>query len=168
MRSKLEFANRIHTKRGRNIAMRRFAVVFFILVGLTVWAPKEALSMDLTQFQWKNRLLFLFAEDTNDPFFENLQSQIMAQKAEVDDRDLIVFEVPAQGPARMNNSPLDRKEADSIRTHFAIPGNTFSLILVGKDGGIKLKSKDRVDLSDVFGLIDSMPMRQREMQQKNQ
>ena len=124
--------------------------------------------MDLTQFQWKNRLLFLFAEDTNDPFFENLQSQIMAQKAEVDDRDLIVFEVPAQGPARMNNSPLDRKEADSIRTHFAIPGNTFSLILVGKDGGIKLKSKDRVDLSDVFGLIDSMPMRQREMQQKNQ
>ena len=168
MRSKIEFANRIHTKRGRNIAMRRFAVVFLILIGLTVWTPEEALSMDLTQFQWKNRLLFLFAEDANDPFFKNLQSQIMAQKAEVDDRDLIVFEVPAQGPARMNNSPLDRKEADSIRTHFAIPSNTFSLILVGKDGGIKLKSKDRVDLSDVFGLIDSMPMRQREMQRKNQ
>lgn len=124
--------------------------------------------MDLTQFQWKNRLLFLFAEDANDPFFKNLQSQIMDQKAEVDDRDLIVFEVPAQGPARMNTSPLDRMEADSIRNHFDIPGNTFSLILVGKDGGIKLKREDRVGLSVVFGLIDSMPMRQREMQQKNQ
>jgi hypothetical protein len=168
MRSKLEFANRIHTKRGRNMAMRRAAVVFLILVSITVWTPKEALSMDLTKFQWKNRLLFLFAEDASDPFFKNLQGQIMAQKAEVDDRDLIVFEVPAQGPARMNNSPLDRKEADSIRTHFAIPSNTFNLILVGKDGGIKLKSEDRVDLSDVFGLIDSMPMRQREMQRKNQ
>jgi len=139
MRSKLEFANRIHSKRGRNIAMRIFAVVFFIFVGITVWTPKEALSMDLTQFQWKNRLLFLFAEDANDPFFKNLQSQIMAQKAEVDDRDLIVFEVPAKGPARMNASPLDRKEADSIRNHFAIPSNTFRLILVGKDGGIKLR-----------------------------
>jgi hypothetical protein len=124
--------------------------------------------MDLTQFQWKNRLLFLFAEDANDPFFKNLQNQIMAQKAEVDDRDLIIFELPVQGPARMGATPLDRKEADSIRTHFAIPSNTFSLILVGKDGGIKLKREDRVDLSDVFGLIDSMPMRQREMQQKNQ
>ena len=124
--------------------------------------------MDLTQFQWKNRLLFIFAEDDNHPLFKDLQSQIAAQKAEIDDRDLIVFEVPAHGPARMNTDPLDRKDADSIRNHFAIPSNTFSFILVGKDGGIKLKREDRVDLSDVFGLIDSMPMRQREMQQKNQ
>ena len=148
--------------------MRRFAVVFLILVGLTVWTHEEALSMDLTKFQWKNRLLFLFAEDANDPSFKNIQSQIMAQKAEVGDRDLIVFEVPAQGPARMNNSPLDRKEADSIRTHFAIPGNTFSLILVGKDGGIKLKCSDQVVLREILGLIDSMPMRQNEMRQKSQ
>ena len=123
--------------------------------------------MDLTQFQWKNRLLFLFAEDANDPFFKNLQSQIMAQKAEVDDRDLIIFELPAKGSTRMGTTPLDRQQADSIRAHFDIPGNTFSLILVGKDGGIKLKREDRVDLSDVFGLIDSMPMRQREMQRKS-
>ena len=148
--------------------MRRFAVVFLILLGLTVWTLEEALSMDLTKFQWKNRLLFLFAEDANDPLFKNLQSQIMAQKAEVDDRDLIVFEVPAQGPARMNNSPLDQKEADSIRSQFAVPSSAFSLILVGKDGGIKLKREDRVELSEVFGLIDSMPMRQNEMRQKSQ
>lgn len=148
--------------------MRRFAVVFLILVGLTVWTLEEALSMDLTKFQWKNRLLFLFAEDANDPLFKNLQSQIMAQKAEVDDRDLIVFELPAQGPARMNNGPLDQKEAGSIRSQFAVPSSAFSLILVGKDGGIKLKREDRVGLSEVFGLIDSMPMRQNEMRQKSQ
>jgi hypothetical protein len=168
MRSKLEFANRIHSKRGRNITVIKFAIIFLILVGLTVWTPRDSLSVDLTQFQWKNRLLFLFAEDANDPLFKNLQNQIMAQKAEVDDRDLIVFELPATGPARMGTTPLDRQQADSIRTHFEIPSNTFSLILVGKDGGIKLKREDRVDLSEVFGLIDSMPMRQREMQQKNQ
>jgi len=126
------------------------------------------LSMDLAQFQWKNRLLFIFAKDVNHPLFKELQSQIAAQKADVEDRDLIVFEVPAQGPARMNTNPLDRKEADSIRIHFAVPGDTFSLILIGKDGGIKLKRDDQVDLSEVFGLIDSMPMRQNEMRQKNQ
>jgi hypothetical protein len=38
--------------------------------------------------------------------------------------------------------------------------------LVGKDGGIKLKRGDQVDLREIFGLIDSMPMRQREMRQK--
>ena len=124
--------------------------------------------MDLTQFQWKNRLLLIFAQDGNHPLFQDLQSQILAQKAEVDDRDLIVFEVPAQGPARMNTNTLDRKEADSIRNHFAIPSDEYSLILVGKDGGIKLKRKDQVDLKEVFELIDSMPMRQNEMRQKKQ
>jgi hypothetical protein len=166
MRSKLEFANSIYSKRGGNIVMRRFAVIFLILIGLAVWAPKEALSMDLTQFQWKNRLLFIFAEKASDPSFKKLQNQIIAQNAEVDDRNLIVFEVPAQGPARMNTIPLDRKDADSIRNHFAISNDTFSLILVGKDGGIKLKRSDQIDLTEVFELIDSMPMRQREMRQK--
>jgi hypothetical protein len=124
--------------------------------------------MDLTHFQWKNRLLFIFAQDDSDPLFKDLKSQIVAQKAEVDDRDLIVFELPAQGPARMNTSPLDQKEADSIRNHFAVPSNAFCLILVGKDGGIKLKRSDQVDLREIFGLIDSMPMRQREMRQKSE
>ena len=148
--------------------MKGFAATYLIMVALIICATGETLSMDLTQFQWKNRMLFILAQDGNHPLFKDLQSQVVAQKAEVDDRDLIVFEVPAQGPARMNDSTLDRKEADSIRNHFAITGDEFSLILVGKDGGIKLKRMDQVDLREVFKLIDSMPMRQNEMRQKKQ
>ena len=122
--------------------------------------------MDLTQFQWKNRLLFLFAPDGNNPFFKNLQSGIMAQKSEVEDRDLVVFEVLARDPSRMNTAPIDRQVADSIRDRFAIPQNTFSLILVGKNGNIKLNRQDQTHLADVFALIDAMPMRQKEMLQK--
>jgi len=148
--------------------VKAFAVNCSIFIIFAICAPEEAMSMDLTQFQWKNRLLFLFAPDGNSPLFKNLQSQIMAQKAEVEDRDLVVFEVLAKGPSRMNTASLDRQQADSIRDHFAVPRNTFSLILVGKDGGIKLKRNDQIDLGAVFELIDSMPMRQDEMRQKNQ
>ena len=150
------------------MAVRRFAIIFFILFGSTIWTPTEILSMDLTKFQWKNRLLFIFAENESHPLFKDLHRQIVAHKAEVHDRDLIVFEVPAKGPARMNSNSLGRKDADSIRNHFAISSDTFSLILVGKDGGIKLKRHDHVSLEEVFELIDSMPMRQREMRQKDQ
>ena len=150
------------------MTIRGLAVIFLIFVSLSVWPTMEALSMDLTQFQWKNRLLFIFAEDDSHPFFTDLQRQIVAQKADVDNRELIVFELPAHSPARINTIPLDRKDADSIRKHFAISGDTLTLILVGKDGGIKLKSSNQVKLSEVFKLIDSMPMRQREMQQKSQ
>lgn len=124
--------------------------------------------MDLSQFQWKNRLLFLFAPDGSNPLFKDLQSEIIAQKTEVKDRDLVVFELLERGPSRMNNAPMDREAANSIRDRFAIPPDTFTLILVGKDGGIKLKHHDRANLKEVFELIDSMPMRQNEMRQKNQ
>ena len=42
------------------------------------------------------------------------------------------------------------------------------LILLGKDGGIKLKRNDRVKFEEIFSLIDSMPMRKDEMRQKGQ
>ena len=124
--------------------------------------------MDLDKFQWKNRLLFLFATDGNNPLFKKLQNEIIAQKAEVEDRDLVVFEVLEKGASRMNAAPIDQQMADSIRDHFRVPQHTFTLILVGKDGDTKMKRHDQANLKEVFELIDSMPMRKNEMKQKTQ
>jgi hypothetical protein len=142
-------------------------VAAVILPALLIHDRRNALSMDLTQFQWKNRLLFLFAPDASNPHFNRLQSEITKQPYEVEDRDLVIFEVLEQGPSRMNTTPLNRQTANSIRDHFDVPQRLYTLILVGKDGGVKLKRNDQVNLADIFGLIDSMPMRQKEMQQKN-
>ena len=38
----------------------------------------------------------------------------------------------------------------------------MKIILIGKDGGIKME-KEEFDLSAIYELIDSMPMRQQEM-----
>ena len=141
-------------------------VVAIISSALLLYDRKDALPMDLTQFQWKNRLLFLIAPDASNPLFNKLQSEITKQLYEVEDRDLVIFEILEQGPSRMNTTPLDRQTANLIRDHFAVAPRSFTLILVGKDGGVKLKRTDQVDLTDVFGLIDSMPMRQNEIQQK--
>ena len=122
--------------------------------------------MDLSQFQWKNRLLFLFTPDGKNPIFKKFQIEIKLQTAEVEDRDLVVFEVLDNGPSRMDRTQLDRQVADSIRNRFKAPKHKFTLILVGKDGGTKLKRHDQANLKEVFELIDSMPMRKNEMRQK--
>lgn len=41
-------------------------------------------------------------------------------------------------------------------------GNGFSIVLIGKDGGIKLRRDRPVDVAELTNLIDTMPMRQRE------
>jgi len=124
--------------------------------------------MDFDQFKWKNRLLFIFASERNDPFFRDLKGEISDRKNEVDDRDLVVFEILESGPSTMNTTQMDPQTAASLRKHFDLTQKTFALILLGKDGGIKLKRNDPVKLDDIFTLIDSMPMRKAEMRQKGQ
>ena len=68
----------------------------------------------------------------------------------------------------MDAAPLDRQMAISIREQFAVPPQDYTVVLVGKDGGVKLKRDEYVSLAAVFGLIDSMPMRQNEMRQRKQ
>jgi hypothetical protein len=40
------------------------------------------------------------------------------------------------------------------------------VILIGKDGGEKLSREEGTTLGEIFGLIDTMPMRRREMRRK--
>lgn len=126
-----------------------------------------ALSLDLSQFQWKNRLLFLFAPSRDHPLFNKLHQSLLFQEAEVADRDLIIFEILESGPSSMNKNDLDPQTAQSLRKKFDTPLGKFTVILVGKDGGVKLKRQAQTQLTDIFALIDSMPMRQEEMRQKS-
>ncbi|MGD8519739.1 MAG: DUF4174 domain-containing protein [Desulfobacterales bacterium] len=142
--------------------------VMVAIVVFSVFGGKDALSMDLRQFQWKNRLLFLFTPQRSDRFFSDLLNEIMANKNEVEDRDLIVFEILESGPSFMDSVSLDAQTAAALREKFDAPPGRFTVILVGKDGGVKLKRHTGTRLNDIFALIDAMPMRQEEIRQKSQ
>jgi bifunctional DNA-binding transcriptional regulator/antitoxin component of YhaV-PrlF toxin-antitoxin module len=66
----------------------------------------------------------------------------------------------------MNTKYFDPQTSQSLRKKFNIPRGEFAIILVGKDGGIKLNRAEHSQLNDIFALIDAMPMRQEEMRQK--
>jgi len=51
-----------------------------------------------------------------------------------------------------------------LRKRYRVAKGDTTVILVGKDGGEKLRTGDLADLERIFRLIDSMPMRRREMQ----
>lgn len=148
----------------------KLAVLLIIawIGALPIFAGEQAVPMnvDLEQFKWKNRLLLVFAPDSNHPLFESLQRDISTRKHEVDDRDLVVFEILGIGTSKRDGTQLDPHTAASLRERFDVSPKAFSLILVGKDGGVKLRRNDPVDLEEIFRLIDSMSMRQDEMLQK--
>jgi hypothetical protein len=165
MRPKTKYANSIFSVRKPCIALTGLLA---LISALWVFTGKDALSMDLTPFAWKNRLLLMFAPDDRNSHLKKLKTEIDRRQFEVDDRDLVVFEVLESGPSLMGPTELGQTEADALRDRFKIPRNAFMVVLVGKDGGVKLKSDERVTIDDVFDLIDSMPMRQNEMRRNKQ
>lgn len=138
---------------------------FFLLLGTGAAgaaAPEEA--PDLESYRWKNRLLLVFAGTPADPAYQALEREIQEQASGVRERELLVFRLLEQGPSSMPGLEISPAGARALRQRFRIAPGTFTAVLVGKDGGMKLKQEGKVTLIDIFGLIDSMPMRQREMQ----
>jgi hypothetical protein len=143
-------------------------VLLTAVLACALFGGRDALSMDLNQFQWKNRLLFIFAPQEGDEVFQALQSEILTLPDGISERDLVVFKILETGPSYMETTRIDPQAAAAIRTKFAAPLGQFTCILVGKDGGVKLKRHAPVKLEEIFGLIDAMPMRREEMRKKSQ
>jgi hypothetical protein len=73
--------------------------------------------------------------------------------AALSERDVIVQEITPHA------APDERPDL-GLAAH-----TTFQVLLVGKDGGVKLRRGTPVVAAEITALIDTMPMRQNEMRQ---
>jgi hypothetical protein len=142
-------------------------IIILTAIFLT-FAAWSAGTMNLSQYKWKNRLLLVFAPHNSHPTLSDLKNDISAQREEILERDLIVFEIYEIGPSYEDKTRIDPQKADAARRDFRVPSGSLTVILIGKDGGVKLRRDEPVDLRDIFLLIDAMPMRQEEMRRKSQ
>jgi hypothetical protein len=89
---------------------------------------------------------------------------LASRAEEVADRDLLILEIIEQGKSWAGNQLLSRKSVQDIRKKLGVQTGPFQVLLIGKDGGVKLRSSEPVSMKDLFGLIDSMPMRRQEIE----
>jgi hypothetical protein len=94
------------------------------------------------------RPLYIFAPAADDARLAAQRDIIAARAAGFAERDVPVKEVVG---------------ASALRVRFGVPVDQFRVVLVGKDGGVKLSSLKPVSASQIFALIDAMPMRRDEM-----
>ncbi len=138
-------------------------LVVSVLVMKAAWGGERS---DLTRYRWQNRLLLLFAPTAEHPAYQAMVGELKEQARGVTDRDLLVFRVLEAGRSFQNGRELSREQAQALRQRFGVPSGAFTVVLVGKDGGVKLQERRQVPLADLFALIDSMPMRRQEMQER--
>ena len=150
------------------IVMFRYYFMLILLVGMVVGPAlgKEQDTVDLTAYQWKNRLLILFAPSEDAPIYQSFKELLQRRTQEILDRDLLIFHVLETGEGGLAHLPLNKGQVLFLRKRFSILPGQLIVILIGKDGEVKLRGELPLGLSEIFSVIDAMPMRQREMRER--
>ena len=148
-------------------------------IGLLLWAACFPMSLSrslaqnppspttLASLRDRYRPLLLFAAKPDDPSLLAQMTRLKNAQAGLEHRDVLVIAlviaVPFNNPSSTKVA-LTTEDGIEARRHFNVAPDEFTVILLGKDGGEKLRSRNPVSFQKLKDLIDSMPMRQDEMQ----
>ena len=116
---------------------------------------------------WDDRVILLFANNSNAPNYRSMESALAGSEAGVRDRKLVVYHIFSDDMGRVEGEPLQPGQAQTLRRRFDVSPDTFTYILLGLDGTQKMRSRDVVAVETIFNTIDSMPMRQQEIRRRN-
>jgi hypothetical protein len=115
------------------------------------------------------RPLLVFAATADDPRLKAQQDALDNDADDMMDRNVLLVPVVESGkglqlPLDAPYVVLPSTESEAARKRFGVAPGSFEVVLLGEDGGAKLRSGTPVATDRLNGLIDSMPTRRIEMQ----
>lgn len=122
-----------------------FVTAFFAAVALADENP-------LAGFLWEKRAVIVFADSPKDPRFVRQMEDFARREADTAERDVVVLTDTAPG----ENGPL-RKE---------LRPRGFMMIVIDKDGEIKLRAPHPMAVDALTRMIDRTPLRQQEIEDR--
>ena len=111
-----------------------------------------AASPTLAQMKWERRVLIVAAPSQQDPALAEQRRILANWTAKGDERDVTIVEVVGDQVRGAGDT------APALRRKFRLP-STFTALLIGKDGGDKLRSATPLPAAALEAMIDAMPMR---------
>ena len=109
---------------------------------------------NLDELRWNERVVIIYAPKGSEKQLGRQEALLRLHNVELTERDITQLVV---------RTPAENAE---IVKRFKLSGAGFTVLLIGKDGGEKLRSHEIVSPETLCQLIDSMPMRQEEMREE--
>ena len=128
-----------------------------ILILILIIPPIVAIhSSPLGKYLWKNRVIVTFSPSKNNTKRRQFLNSIKKNLCEFNSRNIIHIDL------LFNNKNKEIEELKKNFDNLSLSPSEFRLILIGKDGELKLNSR-KASLEKIFTLIDKMPMRKEEI-----
>lgn len=128
-----------------------------ILSPLEAWQQDPTIvfngaDVDIDDFKWVARPVVVFATSPADPRFAE-QMELLADRVdELIIRDVVVI--------------VDTDDETLSDLRRKLRPRDFMMVLIGKDGGVKLRKPFPYDVRELTRSIDKMPLRQQEIRER--
>ncbi len=140
--------------------MKNILVALFMMFNMVAFGQEDFFE----QFEWKNRIALVFGDDS-EALVNKQIDELTSAPEEIADRDLMLFYIGDEFYEIPGKEIHKKIKSSEIRNRYEVDENEFRFILLGKDGGVKFNKTSFVKNQTLFAIIDTMPMRQREMRQ---
>lgn len=107
----------------------------------------------IAALKWEKRVLLVAAPDQRDADLREQRRILARWSAAAEARDLKVVEVVGGRVTGVSDA------APALQVRYHLPGSRFSVVLIGKDGGTKLRATRPLAAAALERTIDAMPMR---------
>ena len=135
----------------------KYLWLFFVIL----LASFSTRSQVVSSYRWKNRVLMVMSEDPGSALVKQQMTLFAGQSEELDERKLIVLQVfPTH--YLMGSDNFVRRENNELYFEYKTKEIPFEVILIGLDGGLKFQRNKIILPSDLYAIIDAMPMRRAE------
>ena len=142
--------------------IRNTLTVIFLVTSAAALGPARAMATELRDYLWERRPLLLFAPTESDPRLVETIRRLEASRCDFVDRGMVLGRIVTEGTSNLDGHVIDTNQARRLLSEFGIGADGFSVVLIGKDGGEKLRVAGIPDVQAIYAVIDGMPMRARE------
>ena len=141
-----------------------------LLVALAIaLVPAAAQAVTLDRLLGEKRALLLFSKSRSLAALDSFVAELRERRPDLEERDVVVLVTAGSDPtySAIGYTSLPPGANRDLRRIYDPQGSGLTVVLVGKDGGEKARYRGAVDPDVIFGTIDAMPMRQREMGERS-
>lgn len=139
----------------------RFAIAGCLAMPLGAAAAGAEGTNPLVAERWKTRPIVVVVPHADHPLLRRVEATLAetAGREAFRDREMVLYTVVAGEGRRDGRLLAAPRTAALLRAIDVEAGGAPAFVLVGKDGGVKMREGADVDLQSVFEEIDRMPMR---------
>ena len=139
--------------------LMKLMLIFFILLSLF------SFGQNMEKHLWKNRVLLIYSIDEKSQKLENQLTILTEHKKKLLERKIVVYSFTEKRYSFNFKNKWENSEI--LYSKFNPKNEAFRVILIGLDGKIKLEQSTILSTEKLFTIIDGMPIRKREIQNKN-